>query len=197
MLGISSLARSRSSPRMIGDAEDADALAAARAAAEAELELARVRRVRIALIERAIVFGRSKRPKVFKSPKDEAAWIMQHYWGVTLWKNRPKFADDNLPEMPTEEPQRTVEAVRRIIPDLLKLYATMPRSDQQRPRDPQHRATRCRGSDSKKPGVLPVFCRTNPIFDCAINTIKSTSELSSEIELYAVGSLDNSERPRG
>jgi hypothetical protein len=47
---------------------------------------------------------------------------MQHYWGVTLWKNRPKFfAVDTLPEMPKEEPHRTAEAVRRALPSLLRL----------------------------------------------------------------------------
>lgn len=52
---------------------------------------------------------------------DEAAWIMLHYFGAKLWKNRPKFAVDNLPPTPTEEPQRTAEAVRRALPSLLKL----------------------------------------------------------------------------
>jgi hypothetical protein len=47
---------------------------------------------------------------------------MQHYFGATLWKGRPKFAVDPLPAMPSEEPQRTAEAVRRILPDLIKLH---------------------------------------------------------------------------
>jgi hypothetical protein len=48
-------------------------------------------------------------------------WLMQHCWGVTPWKSRPKFVVDDLPEMPEEEPQRTVEAVRRALPALLRL----------------------------------------------------------------------------
>ena len=88
------------------------------------LELARDAaqgRIAVALIARLSAFGRLDCPGIFKSPLDEAAWIMQHFWGTTLWKNRPKFAVDKLPERPTEEPQRTAEALRRALPSLLKL----------------------------------------------------------------------------
>jgi hypothetical protein len=85
------------------------------------LELDRVRRVEVALIERTARFGRLDTAKIFASPKDEGAWLLQHYWGVTLWKTRPKFAVDDLPPMPIEEPQRTAEAVRRAPPALLRL----------------------------------------------------------------------------
>jgi len=105
-----------------GDAKDKITLELARDAAEAELELTRVKRVKVALIERVAAFGRFDVPKRFQSPKDEAAWIMQHYWGATLWKGRPKFAVDPLPMMPSQEPQRTAEAVRRILPELIKLH---------------------------------------------------------------------------
>jgi hypothetical protein len=94
----------------------------ARDAAEAQLELARVRRVKVALIERVAAFGRFDVASRFASPKDEFAWIMQHYCGATLWKGRPKFAVDSLPAMPSEEPQRTAEAVRRILPQLVRLH---------------------------------------------------------------------------
>ena len=93
----------------------------ARGAAEAELELARVRRVGTALIERVAALGRFDVPERFASPKDELAWILQHYCGATLWKGRPKFAVDPLPAMPSQEPQRTAEAVRRVLPELIKL----------------------------------------------------------------------------
>jgi len=104
-----------------GDRADNIALELAHDVAEAELELARVRRVRTALIERMTAFGRFDVPKLFQSPKDEAAWILQRYWGATLSKGRPKFAGDPLPAMPAQEPARTAEAVRRMLPDLLKL----------------------------------------------------------------------------
>jgi hypothetical protein len=107
--------------QIAGDSEDKIAIELAHDAAEAELELARVRRVRTALIERMTAFGRFDVPNRFASPKDEAAWIMQHFFGATLWKGRPKFAVDPLPAMPSQEPQRTAEAVRRILPVLIKL----------------------------------------------------------------------------
>jgi len=104
-----------------GDRADTIALELAHDAAAAELELARVRRVRTALIERMTAFGRFDVPNRFASPKDETAWAMQHFLGVTLWKGRPKFAVDPLPAMPSQEPQRTAEAMRRILPVLIKL----------------------------------------------------------------------------
>jgi hypothetical protein len=93
----------------------------ARDAAVAELELARVRDMKGALIDRAAAFGRFKVRNRFASPKDEAAWIFQHYFGATLWKGRPKFAVDPLPAMPSQEPERTAEAVRRALPELVRL----------------------------------------------------------------------------
>jgi hypothetical protein len=107
--------------QIAGDRADKITIERARDAAEAELELARMRRVRTALIERVTAFGRFDVPERFASPKDEAAWIMQHYFGATLWKGRPKFAVDPLPAMPSQEPQRTAEAMRRILPALIKL----------------------------------------------------------------------------
>ena len=74
-----------------------------------------------ALIDRVVAFGRFDVPNRFASPKDEAAWIMQHYFGAMLWKGRPKFAEDPLPAMPSQEPRRSAEAVRRALPDLLRL----------------------------------------------------------------------------
>jgi hypothetical protein len=67
-----------------GDAPDLISLELARTIAEAEFELARVRQVKVALIERVAAFGRFDVPARFASPKDEAAWILQHYCGATL-----------------------------------------------------------------------------------------------------------------
>jgi hypothetical protein len=105
-----------------GDSANQIALELAHDAAAAELELARVRRVRTALIARVTALGRFDVPRRFASPKDETAWIMQRYCGATLWKGRPKFAVDPLPAMPSQEPARTAEAVRRMLPVLLKLH---------------------------------------------------------------------------
>jgi hypothetical protein len=42
--------------------------------------------------------------------------------GATPGNIRPKCAVDPLPAMPTEEPARTTEAVRRVLPHLLRLH---------------------------------------------------------------------------
>ena len=56
----------------------------------------RVRHVKAAPIERATAFGRFDVPKRFASPKDEAAWILQHFCGATLWKGPPEIRDRSL-----------------------------------------------------------------------------------------------------
>jgi len=53
--------------KVAGDTEDAIMLGRARAVAQAELDLARVRRARLALIERASVFGELDPPPVFSN----------------------------------------------------------------------------------------------------------------------------------
>jgi hypothetical protein len=107
--------------QIAGDTADQLTIEHARDAAAAELELARVRRVKVALIERVAAFGRFDVPKRFASPKDEGAWILLRYFGATLGKTRPKCAVDPVPAMPSQEPQRTAEAVRRALPALLRL----------------------------------------------------------------------------
>jgi hypothetical protein len=104
-----------------GDNSDPARLAQARVAAAAMLELDRVRRIEVALIERARAFGRLDRAKIFASKADETIWVALHFLGAQLRKAPPKFADDDLPEMPADEPQRTAEALRRALPALVKL----------------------------------------------------------------------------
>jgi hypothetical protein len=105
--------------RLVPDGADAAARELAREAARGMLELERVRRIEVALIERVSALGRLDPAKIFASKRDEFAWGLQLF-GVRL-EGPPKFADDDVPEMPTEEPQRTAEAVRRALPALLKL----------------------------------------------------------------------------
>jgi hypothetical protein len=130
--------------QIAGDTEDKIKIELARDAAEAELELARVRRVKVALIDRVTAFGRFDVPERFASPKDEVAWIMLHYFGSTLWKGRPKFAVDSLPAMPSQEPQRTAEAMRRILPELVKLRRYESRAVMRRDRAIRAIALRCK-----------------------------------------------------
>ena len=107
--------------QIAGNPEDRWRMAAARDAAEAQLELVRVQRVVVALIERIAAFGRLERRKLFRTIRDETAWMVLTCLGARLGKTQPKCAVDPLPAMPTDEPARTTEAVRRALPDLLRL----------------------------------------------------------------------------
>jgi hypothetical protein len=80
-----------------------------------------VQRVVVALIERIAAFGRLERRKLFRTIRDETAWMALSCLGATLGKTQPKCAVDPLPAMPTDEPQRTAEAIRRALPSLLRL----------------------------------------------------------------------------
>ena len=117
-----------------GMAKDPHALASAREIAEADFELARIRRSKVAQIDRAHAFGRLEPQKFFRTKRDEAAWAAQYFLGATLGNIRPKCAVDTLPPMPEEEPQRTAEAVRRLLPDLLRLARYDARASKRRDR---------------------------------------------------------------
>ena len=107
--------------QIAGDPKDRRRMAVARDAAEAQLDLARVQRVGVAFIERTAAVGRLAQRKLFRTIRDETAWMALTCLGVRLGKIQPKCAVDPLPAMPTEEPARTTEAVRRALPELLRL----------------------------------------------------------------------------
>jgi hypothetical protein len=117
-----------------GNAKGPHALASAREIAEADFELARIRGGKVAQIERLRALGRLEPRKLFRTPLDEAAWIMQYYWGAALGNIRPKCAVDTLPPMPEEGPARTAEAVRRVLPNLLRLARYEARASKRRDR---------------------------------------------------------------
>jgi hypothetical protein len=110
--------------KITGRTKDQIVLEYARLAAEAELELGRVRRVRLALIERASALGSLEAPKYFPTIKKELRWLIA--MGVSIANNRDvrppmPILQDPSATMPTQEPHRGSEAVRRILPDLIKL----------------------------------------------------------------------------
>jgi len=80
-----------------------------------------VQRVGVAFIERTAAVGRLAQRKLFRTIRDETAFMVLYCLGVRLGKTQPKCAVDPLRPMPTEEPARTTEAVRRALPDLLRL----------------------------------------------------------------------------
>jgi hypothetical protein len=89
--------------KIAGDTEDVIILDRARAAAEALLHLARVRRAKVALIAHVQLFG----------ALDAGGYLRGR---VTL----PEPIDP-LSTMPSQEPDRSIEAMRRALPELLKL----------------------------------------------------------------------------
>jgi len=116
--------------KIAGDSEDAMVLERARAIAQAELDLARVRRAKVALIERASAFGELDPPRSFTSVTRIIRFLNAFYPGrVAL----PKPLDSSA-TMPRQEPGRSAEAIRRVLPDLRKLDRYERRAAAQRER---------------------------------------------------------------
>jgi hypothetical protein len=86
-------------------------------AAEAELDLARIQKIKIAWIDRVLVFGDVEFPGKVGSE-------MQYIRDLKsiLAGNSMLVEPDLPPMMPPQEPERTAEAVRRALPELTKLH---------------------------------------------------------------------------
>ena len=104
--------------KIAGNSKNEIILEHARAAAHAELDLARVRQVKIALIARVSALGSLDTPQVF----DSATQVIRYLKSIRSGRE-PALPQriDPLATMPTEEPERTAEAVRRTLPELAKL----------------------------------------------------------------------------
>jgi hypothetical protein len=99
--------------RMIaGDTTDAMILDFARTAAEAELDLRRIRQIKVACIEHMLAFGESNDPDPVTEVRDIVRFLKTGILPEPV---------DALATMPQEEPARSAEAVRRALPQLLKL----------------------------------------------------------------------------
>jgi hypothetical protein len=105
--------------KIAGNSKDEITLEHARTAAQAELDLARVRQVKVALIERASALGALDAPQVFGS----LAQGIRYFKSVLSGRSPPALQQRIAPSatMPSEEPERTAEAVRRALPELAKL----------------------------------------------------------------------------
>ena len=88
----------------------------ARDAAQAAIDLAR--RVKVALIERVSGLGSLETPQLFKSLREANRLLISIERG-----EMPAMPErvDQLATMPSQEPERTAEAVRRALPELAKL----------------------------------------------------------------------------
>jgi hypothetical protein len=104
--------------KIAGNTENPILLERARALAQAELDLARVRRAKVALIERASAFGELDPPQLFGT----AAQLMRAIRALERGRmsSLPEPIDASA-TMPSQEPDRSAEAVRRVLPELRKL----------------------------------------------------------------------------
>jgi hypothetical protein len=114
--------------QIAGDSNSEIILELARSAAEAELDLARVRLAWVALINRVSAFGAID-PFFDELAKDKAKWQrlraeLRHF-KARLSGAAPQSpvqdVIDSTENMPTQQSERTVEAVRRALPELVKL----------------------------------------------------------------------------
>ena len=103
--------------KIAAEATDFVILEYARAAAEAEFGIARVRQAKVALIERMLAFGQLEQPQLFESVRQVTAFF--NAWD----RGEPKLPTpvDAAGTMPSAEADRLAEAVRRALPELLKL----------------------------------------------------------------------------
>jgi hypothetical protein len=113
--------------KIAGDSKDAIMLERARAIAQAELDLARVRRAKVALIERASVFGELDPPQL------TVTQMIQLVNAFERGRPIPEPIDASA-RMPSQEPDRSAEAVRRVLPELRKLDRYERRAAAQRER---------------------------------------------------------------
>jgi len=110
--------------QIASDTNDEYDLEAARTVAEAELELARVRRIKVGLIERVSVMGGFVPPKHFSSQKQERAWFRANLKWIKGSQPKPlnPVWINPTDTMPSTEPERRTEAVRRALSKLTKLW---------------------------------------------------------------------------
>jgi hypothetical protein len=110
--------------QIAGDAEDRTTLAHAHVAAEAALELQQIRQLKAAMYERVKAYGDFDGPKLFQSDKEEIRWMKANIQGLAgrgpLKLPWPAVIDP-LATMPNEEPYRSAEAARRLLPEFVRL----------------------------------------------------------------------------
>jgi hypothetical protein len=101
--------------KIAGDTKDPILLERARAVAQAQFDLARVRQAKAALIERASAFEALDPPRIL-SPESSVSSMRLTQVRVIL----PKPFDASA-TMPSQEPDRSAEAIRRVLPELRRL----------------------------------------------------------------------------
>jgi hypothetical protein len=103
--------------KIAGKATDVVMLEYARDAAQAEFDLARIRRVKVALIERMSALGELQAPQAFQSVSDVKEFLKALDEGKAI----VPVQVDAAATLPATEPERLAAAVRRALPELRKL----------------------------------------------------------------------------
>ena len=102
--------------KIAGNVTDVIILGCARDVAQAELDLAQIRQVKVALIGRMLAFGEFQAPEVFNSVVQ-----MKQILNALDQSRAIVPIPVEAATRPSAEPERLAEAVRRALPELLKL----------------------------------------------------------------------------
>jgi hypothetical protein len=102
--------------KIAGRGADAVTLEIARSIARAELDLVQIRHVKVALIAQMSEFGELEGPNPLRTGRDVMRFLTSIDRGLPLSLSVPV-----PPMMPSSEPERSAEAVRRALPELVKL----------------------------------------------------------------------------
>ena len=103
--------------KIAGASPDILTLEGARTFAQAEFDLAQIRRVKVALISRVMAFGGLGKPDDdFQSQGQARRFLSALKRGELILPDRIE-----TPPVPPTELERTTEAIRRLLPELVKL----------------------------------------------------------------------------
>ena len=102
--------------KIAGNSTDVVVLECACTIAQAEFDLARIRRLKVALVSRVMAFGEFEPPATFQSLCEINQFFKGFDRGELILPERSK-----PPAMPTTEPERSAEAIRRALPELMRL----------------------------------------------------------------------------
>jgi hypothetical protein len=123
--------------QIAGDSQNPIVLELARSAAAAEFDMSRGRQTRAALIARVGSLGTLEPPRYFRTWGDELRWLLAQTYVGELERRGKRPAVPPLPPpeplnpagpMPTGNLERTVESVRRILPELHRIYRSEQRA---------------------------------------------------------------------
>ncbi len=101
--------------KIAGSTADAITLYLARSAAAAQLDIVQIRRIKVALIDRILACGELGKPALF----DSVHQVKRFFNGLDRGELiLPPLVNNAGASMPSTEPERSAEAMRRALPEL-------------------------------------------------------------------------------